>query len=192
MRFTPSSTARRKTFFAFSRSVGQPQISSFVIIRIAPNPSRLTVRSPPSRNVGLLVDAAVKSFGNPPVTTAAAPAKTAAKNFRRVTWGYIECRSFPRYFSVLNLTSYFDALAYISHAAQNRNVYIWRNWREGLRSVNLGHLTRIRRHFVIYFCLHRGRCPRKGCRMTSLQKGHSRLFELPLVLVCLNDIANRI
>src|SRR4051812_40467715 len=29
-------------------------------------------------------------------------------------------------------------------------------------------LTRIRRHFVVYFCLHRGKCPLKGGRMASL------------------------
>src|SRR5215831_21102719 len=142
MRFTPSSTARRKTSFALSRSVGQPQISSFVIIRIAPNPSRLTVRSPPSRNVGLLDDAAVRSFGNPPVRTAAAPAETAAKNFRRVTWGYIERRSFPRYFSVLNLTSYFDDPTKTSHMLPKPQCTFGEIWRKGLRSVNLGPLTR--------------------------------------------------
>src|SRR5437588_5378308 len=48
MKLTPSSTARRKTFFAFSRSGGQPQIPS-PVNRIAPNPSRLTNRSRPNR-----------------------------------------------------------------------------------------------------------------------------------------------
>src|SRR5215467_11266403 len=57
-------------------------------------------------------------------------------------------------FRILNLTSYFDGLAKISHMLPKIAVYIWRNWREGLRSVNLGHLTRIRRHFVVYFLLH--------------------------------------
>src|SRR5207248_7100819 len=50
MKLTPSSTARRKTFFAFSRSGGQPQIPS-PVNRIAPKPSRLTNRSPPNKNV---------------------------------------------------------------------------------------------------------------------------------------------
>src|SRR6267378_8572573 len=50
MKLTPSSTARRKTFFAFSRSGGQPQIPS-PVNRIAPNPSRLTNRSPPNKNI---------------------------------------------------------------------------------------------------------------------------------------------
>src|SRR5216117_3110185 len=86
MKFTPSSTARRKTFFAFSRSGGQPQIPS-PVNRIAPNPSRLTKRSPPNKNVFLLVLAlaAATSFDNPPVKTPAALAESAAKNVRRVT-----------------------------------------------------------------------------------------------------------
>src|SRR5258708_3437818 len=50
MKLTPSSTARRKTFFAFSRTGGQPQILS-PVNRIAPNPSRLTNRSPPNKNI---------------------------------------------------------------------------------------------------------------------------------------------
>src|SRR5712664_612335 len=48
MKLTPSSTARRKTFLAFSRSGGQPQIPS-PVSRIAPNPSRLTNRSRPTK-----------------------------------------------------------------------------------------------------------------------------------------------
>src|SRR6266536_394524 len=86
MKLTPSSTARRKTFFAFSRSGGQPQIPS-PVNRIAPKPSRLTNRSPPNENVSslLLVLAAVTSFDNPPVRTPAALAESAAKNVRRVT-----------------------------------------------------------------------------------------------------------
>src|ERR1700678_719252 len=52
MKFTPSSTARRKTFFAFSRSLGSSQIPS-PVIRIAPKPNRLTIRSPPIANVPL-------------------------------------------------------------------------------------------------------------------------------------------
>src|SRR6266700_1246249 len=91
MKLTPSSTARRKTFFAPSRSGGQPQIPS-PVRRIAPNPSRLTNRSPPSRNVLLLLmlmlplasGIAAINFGNPPVRTPAALAESAAKNVRRV------------------------------------------------------------------------------------------------------------
>src|SRR5436190_5177917 len=92
MKLTPSSSARRKTFFAFSRSGGQPQIPS-PVNRIAPNPSRLTTRSPPSRNVLLLLmlmlplasGIAAISLGNPPVRTPAALAESAVKNVRRVT-----------------------------------------------------------------------------------------------------------
>src|SRR6266496_4894502 len=92
MKLTPSSTARRKTFCAPSRSGGQPQIPS-PVNRIAPNPSRLTNRSPPSRNVLLLLmlmlplasGTAAISLGNPPVRTPAALAESAAKNVRRVT-----------------------------------------------------------------------------------------------------------
>src|SRR6266571_2116550 len=85
MKLTPSSTARRKTFFAFSRSGGQPQIPS-PVRRIAPKPSRLTKRSPPNKNVSslLLVLAAARSFGNPPVKTPAAPAEIAPKKVLRL------------------------------------------------------------------------------------------------------------
>src|SRR5436309_6789192 len=87
MKLTPSSSARRKTFFAFSRSGGQPQIPS-PVNRIAPNPSRLTKRSPPNKNVCTLLLAsgiAAITLGNPPVRTPAALAERAAKNVRRVT-----------------------------------------------------------------------------------------------------------
>src|SRR5947209_3290317 len=87
MRLTPSSTARRKTFFAFSRSGGQPQIPS-PVSRIAPNPSRLTVRSPPNENVSslllMLTLVAATIFDNPPVKTPAAPADIAPTKVRRV------------------------------------------------------------------------------------------------------------
>src|SRR5207253_10795027 len=59
--------------------------------RIAPNPSRLTNRSPPSKNVLLLLmlplasGIAARSFGNRPVKTPAAPAEIVPKNVRRVT-----------------------------------------------------------------------------------------------------------
>src|SRR6266478_1971333 len=104
MKLTPSLTARRKTFFAFSRSGGQPQIPS-PVNRIAPNPSRLTNRSPPNKNVSpvllVLVLAAATSFDSPPVRTPAALAESAAKNVRRVT---PLCIEFP---SLLLLNSYF-------------------------------------------------------------------------------------
>ena len=47
MKFTPRSTARRSTDFAASGSGGSPQMP-FPVMRIAPKPSRLTVRSPPT------------------------------------------------------------------------------------------------------------------------------------------------
>src|SRR5437764_313796 len=108
MKLTPSSTARRKTFFAFSRSGGQPQIPS-PVSRIAPKPSRLTKRSPPNKNVSslLLVLAAATSFDNPPVRTPAALAESAVKNVRRVTSSCIE---FP---SLLLLNSYFLLLTFL-------------------------------------------------------------------------------
>src|SRR6266480_1834121 len=87
MKLTPSSTARRKTFFAFSRSGGQPQIPS-PVNRIAPNPRRLTKRSPPNKNVSTLLLAsgiAARSLDKSPVKTPAALADSAAKNVRRVT-----------------------------------------------------------------------------------------------------------
>src|SRR5687767_12790390 len=46
MKLTPSSTARRNTVLAASRSGGSPQIPR-PVTRIAPKPRRLTVRSPP-------------------------------------------------------------------------------------------------------------------------------------------------
>src|SRR5271155_355169 len=50
MKFTPSSTARRNTRTASSRSAGGPH-TPLPVRRMAPKPSRLTVRSPPSVNV---------------------------------------------------------------------------------------------------------------------------------------------
>src|SRR6266566_4810691 len=85
MKLTPSSTARRKTFFAPSRSGGQPQIPS-PVNRIAPKPSRLTNRSPPSSKVESRASGtAARILCNPPVRTPAALAESAAKNVRRVT-----------------------------------------------------------------------------------------------------------
>src|SRR5262245_61517094 len=46
MKLTPSSTARRRTALAASRSGGSPQMPR-PVMRIAPKPRRLTVRSPP-------------------------------------------------------------------------------------------------------------------------------------------------
>src|SRR6266516_7491794 len=103
MKLTPSSSACRKTFFAFSRSGGQPQIPS-PVRRIAPQPSRLTKRSPPNKNVSSLVLAclavakrrwglaAAISFDTPPVKTPAAPAEIAPKNVLRLIAGKICCR----------------------------------------------------------------------------------------------------
>src|SRR5438046_1782944 len=87
MKLTPSSRARRKTFFAPSRSGGQPQIPS-PVRRIAPNPRRLTKRSPPNKNVSTLLlvsGIAARSLDKSPVKTPAALADSAAKNVRRVT-----------------------------------------------------------------------------------------------------------
>jgi len=62
MKFTPFATACRNTFFAASRSAGQPQMP-LPTMRIAPKPIRLTVRSPPIVSVPAaaagLVDGAV-------------------------------------------------------------------------------------------------------------------------------------
>src|SRR6266481_5012731 len=109
MTLTPSSTARRKTFFAFSRSGGQPQIPS-PVNRIAPNPSRLTNRSPPNKNVSslLLALAAATSFGNPPIKTPAAPAEIVPKNVLRLIADKICCR-----YQLSTLTS---------------RLYRWRRW----------------------------------------------------------------
>src|SRR6266446_6408298 len=109
MKLTPSSTARRKTFFAFSRSGGQPQIPS-PVNRIAPNPSRLTNRSPPSRNVLLTLMLALASgiaariFCNPPVKTPAALAEIAPKKVLRVTSLFIQLPSLLLKFYFLLLT----------------------------------------------------------------------------------------
>jgi hypothetical protein len=56
------------------------------VIRIAPKPSRLTLRSPPIENVVVMLDcaAAITSFGKPPAKTIAPPVVVARKNFRRV------------------------------------------------------------------------------------------------------------
>src|SRR5205823_1586265 len=137
MKLTPSSTARCKTFFAFSRSGGQPQIPS-PVSRIAPKPSRLTNTSPPNKNVSslllVLALAAATIFCNPPVRTPAVLAESAAKNVRRVTSLCIEFpfllhnssfflrrihrserqlhlqKSFPKMFSVSSQVKYVAAI----------------------------------------------------------------------------------
>src|SRR3954454_18643962 len=90
IKFTPSSTARLRTFSAFCRSAGQPQIPS-PVTRIAPKPRRLTVKSPPKLNVGFVAifdDVAA----SPPRIISDLPARSAAPlamliptNLRRVT-----------------------------------------------------------------------------------------------------------
>src|SRR6266851_2302363 len=50
MKLTPSSTTRRSVAMAWSRLGGSPQIPD-PVIRMAPKPSRLTVRSPPTSMV---------------------------------------------------------------------------------------------------------------------------------------------
>src|SRR4029453_2652099 len=93
MKLTPSSTARRKTFFAFSRSGGQPQIPS-PVKRIAPKPSRLTKRSPPNSNVESLASgSAARSFDKSSVKTPAAPAEITSKNVLRLIVGKICCHA---------------------------------------------------------------------------------------------------
>ena len=49
MKLIPNSTARRRTRTASARFAGSPQTPS-PVIRIAPNPNRITRRSPPIRN----------------------------------------------------------------------------------------------------------------------------------------------
>src|ERR1019366_4991620 len=84
MKVTPSSTARRRTLSALSRSGGQPHIPS-PVRRIAPNPSRFTERSPPKRNEDFVdgLVAAVTSFCNSKVKMLTPPARVTPKNFRR-------------------------------------------------------------------------------------------------------------
>src|SRR6476620_6747886 len=90
IKFTPSSTARLRTFSAFCRSVGQPQMPS-PVTRIAPKPSRLTVKSPPKLNVGFVAIfddvpvSALRITSDLPARTAAPLAKVIPTNLRRVT-----------------------------------------------------------------------------------------------------------
>ena len=90
IKFTPSSTARLRTFSAFCRSVGQPQMPS-PVTRIAPKPSRLTVKSPPKLNVGFVAIfddvpvSAPRITSDFPARSAAPLAKVIPTNLRRVT-----------------------------------------------------------------------------------------------------------
>src|SRR5262245_23473669 len=90
IKFTPSSTARLRTLSAFCRSAGQPQMPS-PVTRIAPKPSRLTVRSPPKLNVGFVAmfdDIAVSApriTSCLPARSAAPPARVIPTNLRRLT-----------------------------------------------------------------------------------------------------------
>src|SRR6267142_3596758 len=90
IKFTPSSTVRLRTFRAFSRSGGQPQMPS-PVTRIAPKPRRLTVKSPPKLNVGFVAmfdDVAVlapKITSDLPARIAAPLARLIPTNLRRVT-----------------------------------------------------------------------------------------------------------
>jgi hypothetical protein len=46
------------------------------------------------------------------------------------------------------------------------------------------HLTRIRRHFVIYFCLHRGKCAVKGGKLASHKRAYkNRLYDKILLVI---------
>src|ERR1051326_2730431 len=84
IKFAPSSTARFKILRAFSRSGGQPQIPS-PVRRIAPNPSRLTGKSPPMLSVEVsLGDVADKSIAALLAKTAAPPVSVVRRNSRRL------------------------------------------------------------------------------------------------------------
>src|SRR5207253_2436520 len=95
IKFTPNSTALRRTLSAFCRSGGQPQMPS-PVTRIAPKPSRLTVRSPPNFQVGFVPmfagsdDSAPKIAPGPLARSAAPVTSVLPRNVRRVT----PCSSF--------------------------------------------------------------------------------------------------
>lgn len=83
--------------------------------RIAPNPSRLTIKSPPIGKVDFAV-AAVPSFGSPPTATITPAVRVAPKNFRRVmierlcafsqlSTPYLSRRLFAKAFGVTLATS---------------------------------------------------------------------------------------
>src|SRR5438876_12301403 len=89
IKFTPSSTARRKTLSALSRSGGQPQTPS-PVIRIAPKPSRLTGRSPPNfqtefvARLGVVDEPAPKIVADTAAKRLAPVASLGPRNVRRV------------------------------------------------------------------------------------------------------------
>src|SRR5438067_10669814 len=90
IKFTPSSAARLRTFSAFCRSAGQPQMRS-PVTRIAPKPSRLTLKSPPKSKLGFVAMFADVDVTAPRITSdlparSAAPlARVIPTNLRRVT-----------------------------------------------------------------------------------------------------------
>src|SRR4051794_38311323 len=93
MRLTPKSTVRLSTFFAFSRSGGHPQIPS-PVSRIAPKPSRLTVRSPPMVHVELaaplsLEATAADMFAELRVKIAAPVPRAMPRNTRLLTVSWV-------------------------------------------------------------------------------------------------------
>src|SRR4029453_14305079 len=88
IKFTPSSTARFKTLTALPRSGGQPQIPS-PVTRIAPKPSRLTVKSPPNFHVGFVAtfddsDDSAPKITSDPLARSTPPVRSAVpRNVRR-------------------------------------------------------------------------------------------------------------
>src|ERR1044071_2438605 len=90
IKFTPSSTTRLRSFSAFCRSAGQPQMP-WPVTRIAPKPRRFTVKSPPKLNVGFVAMFDVPAAAAPRSTSdllarSAAPlARLIPRNLRRVT-----------------------------------------------------------------------------------------------------------
>src|SRR3954469_23480323 len=89
MRLTPRATVRFRSFFAFSRSGGHPQMPS-PVTRMAPNPSRLTVKSPPIFQVdpaaAVCLEAAAANVSiDLPVKIAAPVPSAIPRNTRRVT-----------------------------------------------------------------------------------------------------------
>src|SRR4029453_13445674 len=87
IKLTPSSTARLRTLSALLRSGGQPQMPS-PVIRIAPNPSRLTGRSPPNFQVGFVSglvavdESAPRIVADPPANSVAPVPRLMPRNVR--------------------------------------------------------------------------------------------------------------
>src|ERR1700704_2820298 len=69
MNVTPSATARRSASLARSRSGGSPQIPG-PVIRIAPYPSRFTVRSPPTSILPAAAAVGIPFMAAPSLTAA--------------------------------------------------------------------------------------------------------------------------